>query len=62
MLIFNFLFTRSAKNIYCVIGTMAHAEPKNICVACGIDISTAKGRRLLCTEASNGWWCEGFLE
>ena len=44
---------------------MASAEPKNVCVACGSDISTAKGRRLLCTEASNGvkvFWSELFDE
>ena len=55
----------SAKSIYCVLGTMAYAEPKNIYVACGSDISTAKGRRLLCMEASNGvkiFWSELFDE
>ena len=44
---------------------MAYAEPKNICVARGIDISMAKGRRLLCREASNGvkvFWSELFNE
>ena len=55
----------SAKKIYCVIGTTAYAEPKNICVACGIDISTAKGRRLLRMEVSNDvkvFWSELFSE
>ena len=44
---------------------MAYAEPKNISAACGIDISTAKGRSLLCTEVSNGvkvFWSEFFDE
>ena len=46
--------------------TMASPESvteKVNCMACGSDISTARGRRLLCTEASQHvrtLWCEIF--
>ena len=42
---------------------MASPEVAIMCVACGSDISAAKGRRLLCTEASSevkAFWIEIF--